>query len=139
LFNELLAEPKIHHDLSDIQHEGWLFVTESGKINWKKYFARLLGDTLSLYESPTVPNIKKIYTIVFFQLLIVSEEDKLTGKQIKEGLFCKQRIKIVTPTVMLDISYESDDLGSRWHDVLTRLIQEKYKEEEVREKEHIHK
>jgi len=65
----------------------------------------------------------------------VTEEDMLTGKQIKEGLFCKKRIKLITPGEMLDISFESDDLGIKWNEALDKLIHAKYKEAEIAEKE----
>jgi len=137
LMVDLRKEPDTLTDLSELQLEGWLFVTESGKINWKKYYSRLTSDVISLFEGPTTRDVKRIYTIVFYQLFDVTEEDKLTGKQIKEGLFCKKRIRLVTPGTMLDISFESDEMGSAWNDVLSRLINMKYTQEELKEKENI--
>jgi len=135
LIARLDSPPKKLRDLSSIYHEGWLFMTKSGKLHWKKYFVRLTGDVLNFYAGPSVTNVKTQTVVCFKSSTSVTEEDTLTGKQVKEGLFCNKRIKLITIGEMLDVSFESDDLAVKWDDILNKMLHMKYQEDEIKEKE----
>eukprot|EP01124_Arcella_intermedia_P023584 TRINITY_DN3769_c0_g1_i1.p1 TRINITY_DN3769_c0_g1~~TRINITY_DN3769_c0_g1_i1.p1 ORF type:complete len:370 (-),score=104.86 TRINITY_DN3769_c0_g1_i1:391-1347(-) len=122
-------------NLMELHFEGWVFMTQSGKLQWKKYYARLMGDLMSFYKSPMDEKCKAQYIVNYFHLSNVTTDDSLTGKQISEGLFCNKRIKVITPGLMLDLSFESDEQGLQWNEILTKLIDIKFKEDEIKEKE----
>lgn len=74
LIAKLEVGPQRLRDLSDISNEGWMYMTKSGKLSWKKFYVQLVGDVISFYMDPMVRSRGEVFYFYFSPNKYVSKE-----------------------------------------------------------------
>jgi len=123
-------------DLNDLDKEGWIYRSIPGKSKgWKRCYAVMNGDRIFFFQEGPGTNVKTEAKICYYGKESVEQEDSLTKQYVKEGLSCKVRIKLITPGLLIEISFESDRDGDEWNRYLHKMVRKKYTKREINSKQ----
>jgi len=80
--------------------------------------------------------IREEAKICYYMKENVSEEDPIAKTFMREGLSCKYRIKLITPGLVIDTTYESTKDAESWSRFYERIIRRKYTKNEIQTKKY---